>query len=813
VHLRFSPVARGGLRWSERPEDFRTEIGDLVKAQEVKNSVIVPSGAKGGFVCKRLPDPADREAYAAEVLACYKMFVTAMLDVTDNLENGQVVPPAQVVRHDGDDPYLVVAADKGTATFSDFANEIALARGFWLGDAFASGGSAGYDHKKMGITARGAWESVRYHFSTLGADVDTADFTVVGVGDMSGDVFGNGMLLSPHIRLIAAFDHRHVFLDPDPDPVASLAERRRLFDLPRSSWADYDARLISAGGGVWPRSAKSIPLSPQARSALGIGTADPALSPDDVISAILTAPVDLLWNGGIGTYVKASYQSNADVGDRANDAVRVDATALRAKVVGEGGNLGLTQQARIEYALGGGLVCTDFIDNSAGVDTSDHEVNIKILLDPEVRAAALTVAGRNDLLEEMTGDVARQVLQHNYHQVRVLAAALAQAPQMLHVHARYIHKLERDGRVSRKLDVLPSDREIAERRTAHTGLVVPEFAVLLAQTKIQTAEEVLASDLPDDPALHRVLADYFPPAVRERYAARLAGHRLRREIITTAVAGDMVDRSGITFAFRLAEETGASVPDITAAWLVARAVFDMAGFWARVEELDGTVDAAVQVRAMLEGRKLTERAARWLLAFRRPPFDIQATCDYFAAGVLTVAEGLPKLLTGRDLMGFDERREEYVAAGVPVTLAERIAAMVPAYSAFDIVDIAQGTGRSVDETAEVYFDLADRLQIARLRDLITALPREDRWNTMARGAIRDDLYAAHAALARDVLTVTEPGSPEQRLAAWVGRNAPAVRRANQTLTEIWESNDFSIATLSVAVRAVRSLVTVATLPG
>jgi glutamate dehydrogenase len=813
VHLRFSPVARGGLRWSDRPEDFRTEVGDLAKAQEVKNSVIVPSGAKGGFVCKRLPDPADRDGYAAEVLACYKMFITAMLDVTDNLENGQVVPPAQVVRHDGDDPYLVVAADKGTATFSDFANEIALARGFWLGDAFASGGSAGYDHKKMGITARGAWESVRYHFATIGADVDTDDFTVVGVGDMSGDVFGNGMLLSPHIRLIAAFDHRHVFLDPDPDPVASIAERRRLFDLPQSSWGDYDARLISAGGGVWPRSAKSIPLSPQARSALGIGSADPALSPDDVISAILTAPVDLLWNGGIGTYVKASYQSNADVGDRANDAVRVDATALRAKVVAEGGNLGLTQQARIEYALAGGLVCTDFIDNSAGVDTSDHEVNIKILLDQEVRAGTLTVAGRNDLLEEMTGDVAQQVLQHNYHQVRVLAAALAQAPQMLHVHARYIHKLERDGRVSRKLDVLPGDREVAERRTAHTGLVVPEFAVLLAQTKIEIAEEVLASALPDDPSLRRVLADYFPPALRERYAARLDEHPLRREIITTVVAGDMVDRSGITFAFRLTEETGASVPDITAAWLVARAVFDMPGFWARVEELDGTVDAAVQVRAMLEGRKLTERAARWLLAFRRPPFDVQATYDYFAAGVLTVAEGLPKLLAGRDLIGFDERREEYVAAGVPVPLAERIAAMVPAYSAFDIVDIAHGTGRSVDETAEVYFDLADRLQIARLRDLITALPRDDRWNTMARGAIRDDLYAAHAALARDVLTVTEPGSPEQRLAAWVERNAPAVRRANQTLTEISESNDFGVATLSVAVRAVRSLVTVATLPG
>ena len=813
VHLRFAPVARGGLRWSERPEDFRTEILDLAKAQEVKNSVIVPSGAKGGFVCKQLPDPSDREAYAAEVLACYRLFITAMLDVTDNLLHGQVVPPPQVARHDADDPYLVVAADKGTATFSDTANEIALARGFWLGDAFASGGSEGYDHKKMGITARGAWESARYHFRTLGVDVDSDDFTVAGIGDMSGDVFGNGMLLSSHIALVAAFDHRHVFLDPAPDAQASLAERRRLFELPRSSWADYNPRLISAGGGVWPRSAKSIPLSPQARTALGLGDADAVLSPDAVISAILAAPVDLLWNGGIGTYVRASYQSDADVGDRANDGVRIEATALRARVVVEGGNLGLTQQGRVEFALAGGLVCTDFIDNSAGVDTSDHEVNIKILLDREVRTGGLTEAARNELLQAMTDEVASHVLEHNYQQVRVLAAAVAQAPQMLHVHARYIHKLERDGRIQRKLDVLPTEREIAERRRARGGLVLPEFAVLLAQTKIAAAEEVLASGLPDQAYLHRVLTDYFPSALRARYADRMADHPLRREIITTVVAGDMVDRSGITFAFRLAEETGASVPDITAAWLVARAVFDMPGFWSQVEALDGIVDTSTQILATLEGRKLTERAARWLLAFRRPPFDVQDTIDFFATGVLTVGAGLPKLLAGRDLTGFDERREVYQARGVPDDLADRIAAMVPAYSAFDIVDIAHGTGRSVDETAEVYFDLADRLQIARLRDLITELPREDRWNTMARAAVRDDLYTAHAALTRDVLAVTGPGSPEQRLAAWVERNAPAVRRADQTLTEIWESNDFTVATLSVAVRAVRSLVTTATLPG
>jgi glutamate dehydrogenase len=812
VHLRFASVARGGLRWSDRREDFRTEILGLAKAQEVKNSVIVPSGAKGGFVCKQLPDPADREAYQGEVLTCYRMFISAMLDVTDNLEAGNVVPPANVARHDGDDPYLVVAADKGTATFSDTANEIATSRGFWLGDAFASGGSEGYDHKKMGITARGAWESVRFHFRSRGVDVDTDDFTVVGIGDMSGDVFGNGMLLSPHIKLVAAFDHRHIFLDPDPDPAASFAERERMFQLPRSSWADYNTALISLGGGVWARTAKSIQLSPEVRMVLGLSDADVALSPDALISAILTAPVDLLWNGGIGTYVKASNQSNADVGDRSNDAVRVDAAQLRARVVGEGGNLGLTQEARIEYALAGGLVCTDFIDNSAGVDTSDHEVNIKILLDREVRSGTLTADGRNALLQQMTGEVASQVLEHNYQQNRALAAAWAQSAQMLHVHTRYIRKLERDGRIRRRLDVLPGDREIAERRSAGTGLVIPEFSVLLAHTKIAAAQDVLASSLPDDGYLRHVLVDYFPTPLRQKYADRMGEHRLHREIITTSIVNDMVDRSGITFAFRLNEETGASVPEITAAWLVARAVFDMPGFWAQLEALDGKVDTGVQILALLECRKLTERAARWLLAFRRPPFDVQATIDFFAAGVLSVAGSLPKMLTGRDLTGFGERREVYAGRGTPGDLADRIAAMVPAYSAFDIVDIAHGTGRSVEETTEVYFDLADRLQIARLRDMITALPRDDRWNTMARGAIRDDLYTAHAALARDVLTVTGPGSPEQRLAAWVQRNDSAVRRATQTLTEIWESNAFTVATLSVAVRAVRTLVTASTLP-
>jgi glutamate dehydrogenase len=815
VHLRFGRVARGGLRWSDRQEDFRTEVLGLVKAQEVKNAVIVPSGAKGGFVCKQLPDPSDREAYQAEVLACYKTFIAAMLDVTDNIEADQVVPPPEVVRRDGDDPYLVVAADKGTATFSDTANEVAARYGFWLGDAFASGGSEGYDHKKMGITARGAWESVKVHFAALGMNPDTDDFTVVGIGDMSGDVFGNGMLLSRHIKLVAAFDHRHVFIDPAPDPAASFAERQRMFDLPRSSWADYDPAVISPGGGVWPRGAKSVPVSPEVRTVLGLDATVIALSPDDLISAILAAPVDLLWNGGVGTYVKATHESHADVGDRSNDAVRIDATRLRARVVGEGGNLGLTQAARIQYSLGGGLVNTDFIDNSAGVDTSDHEVNIKILLADAIRAGDIPATARHQLLNDMTDEVAELVLRHNYGQNMALAAARSQAPSLLHVHARYLRKLVRDKRLDQEQDVLPGEREIAERRSAGVGLTTPEFALLLAHTKISAAEDVLASSLPDDPYLRRVLDAYFPAQLRAAFADRMESHPLRREIITTSVVNEMIDTSGTTFLFRLIEETGASVPNLTRAWLVARDVFDMAAFWAQVKELEGRVSLAAQITLLLEGRKLTERAARWLLHNRRPPFDIQATVGFFADGVRTVRAGLPKLLTGRDLAGFDERRDSYLALGVPLDLAERVAAMVPEYSAFDIVQVASEAGRPVEETADVYFDLADRLQITRLRDRITALPREDRWSTMARAALRDDLYAAHASLTRDVLGVSGSGvprTPEERLAAWASSNEAAVAMATQMLGEIWESERFTFTTLSVALRAIRTLVAASSLP-
>jgi len=557
---------------------------------------------------------------------------------------------------------------------------------------------------------------------------------------------------------------------------------------------------------VWPRTAKSIPVSPQASQVLELGEAVHAVQPDQLISAILAAPVDLLWNGGIGTYVKASSETHADAGDRANDAVRIDASQLRAKVVAEGGNLGLTQSARIEYAMGGGLVNTDFIDNSAGVDTSDHEVNIKILLQPRVNRGELTNAARGELLHAMTDEVAELVLRQNYDQNRALASAGAQAAQMLHVHSRYLRKLERERRIGRRLDSLPGDKEIAERRSAGLGLTVPEFAVLLAQAKISAVQQVLGSALPDDPFLRSVLTSYFPEPLQAAYASEMDLHPLRREIVTTVVVNDMVNRGGTTFLFRMNEETGASVPDIAGDWLVAREVYDMTGFWAQVERLDGQVSVATQIALLLEGRKLVERAVRWLLQNRRPPFDLLSTIGFFADGVRAVSASLPKLLTGRDLVTFTERQQAAVAREVPADLAERVAAMVPAYSAFDIVDVAADAGSDVTETAGIYFALAGRLQIARLRDQIVALPRDDRWNTMARGTLRDDLYAAHAALVCEVLKTTGPGTPEQRLAEWTERNAEAAERTARTLTEIWETERSTLATLSVAVRSVRSLV-------
>ncbi|MBA3425953.1 MAG: NAD-glutamate dehydrogenase, partial [Rubrobacter sp.] len=589
VHLRGGEVARGGIRWSDRREDFRTEVLGLMKAQTVKNAVIVPVGAKGGFVVKRPPTGGTREELQNEVIACYRTLICGMLDLTDNLSGDEVVPPPDVVRYDDDDPYLVVAADKGTATFSDIANGISEEYGFWLGDAFASGGSAGYDHKEMGITAKGAWESVKRHFRELGKDIQNEDFTVAGIGDMSGDVFGNGMLLSRHIKLVAAFNHLHVFLDPDPDPGKSYAERERLFGLSRSTWADYDADLISEGGGVFPRSAKSIPLSPQIQEMLGVE--DEAMVPNDLVNAVLKAEVDLLFNGGIGTYVKASEETNAEVGDRANDTLRVDGRDLRCRVVGEGGNLGLTQMGRIEYALNGGRIYMDAVDNSAGVDCSDHEVNIKVLLNAIVEGGDMTVKQRDELLASMTDEVGRLVLRDNYEQTRALSNASALAHQMVDVHTRYIRALEHSGALNRDLEFLPSDETLAERRSDGRGLTAPEFSILLSYTKITLYRDILASDLPEDPYLTAELEHYFPEPLRERFRDRMPEHRLRREILTTSVVNELVNEGGPSFAFRLGEETGAEPADLARAFTAAREIFGAHGLWKEIEDLDNQVEA------------------------------------------------------------------------------------------------------------------------------------------------------------------------------------------------------------------------------
>ncbi|WP_431897942.1 NAD-glutamate dehydrogenase [Micromonospora haikouensis] len=798
VHLRYGPVARGGLRWSDRREDFRTEVLGLVKAQMVKNAVIVPVGAKGGFVLKQ--KPGDRD----EAVACYQEFVGAMLDVTDNIVAGEIVPPEDVVRHDADDPYLVVAADKGTATFSDIANEISAGHQFWLGDAFASGGSAGYDHKKMGITARGAWESVKRHFRELGHDTQAQDFTVVGVGDMSGDVFGNGMLLSEHIRLVAAFDHRHIFLDPDPDAAASYAERKRLFDLPRSSWEDYDEKLISAGGGVYPRAAKSVPVSPQVRAVLGLEDDVTQLSPQELMKAILTAPVDLFWNGGIGTYVKASSETNAEVGDKSNDAIRVDGRSLRCRVVGEGGNLGCTQLGRIEYALAGGRIYTDFIDNAAGVDCSDHEVNIKILLNTAVADGELTVPERDELLAGMTDEVAELVLRDNYDQARAINNSQAQAASLLPVHRRMINELERSGALNRALEALPPDEELAAR--TETGLTAPEFAVLLAYTKIVLEREILAEGLADEEWTTDVLVNYFPTPMRERFADRMGQHRLRRDIVTTVLVNEAINRGGITFVFRVVEETAASAADVIRAYVVVREVFGLRELWDAVEALDNKVDPELQTAVYLDTRRLLDRAVRWLVTNRRSPLDVPAEIARLRDGVARLLPGLENLFYGSEREGIAAHIDAMTSRGLPRGLAEQATRLMYSFGLLDVVETAATSGRDVGEVASVYFVLSDRFRVDSLLSKISLLPRADRWQTLARMALRYDLYAALAALTAEVLGSTPDSLPPlERVEQWEQSNATSIHRARRAMGEFDDSRA-DLAALSVLLRQIRTLV-------
>ena len=808
VHLRGGRVARGGLRWSDRPEDFRTEVLGLVKAQMVKNAVIVPVGSKGGFVLKRAPSAADRDALLKEGVACYQDYLRGLLDLTDNLVGGKVVPPPQVRRLDSDDPYLVVAADKGTAAFSDYANAISSEYGFWLDDAFASGGSAGYDHKAMGITARGAWESVKRHFREMDLDTQASDFTVVGIGDMSGDVFGNGMLLSGHIKLVAAFDHRHVFIDPDPDPAASFAERKRLFDLPRSSWADYDAALISTGGGVWPRTAKSIPLSPEARRVLGIetgGSEAASLAPNELIRAILKAPVDLLYNGGIGTYVKSSAESHAEVGDRANDPVRVDGRELRCKVVAEGGNLGFTQLGRIEYALAGGHINTDAIDNSAGVDTSDHEVNFKILLGLAIADGELTGKQRNALLAAMTGDVAALVLRDNYFQTQALSVNGRMAVPLLDGQQRFIQFLEKSGRLNRALEFLPSDEEIAERRVRRTGLTSPERAVLLAYSKLWLYDELLGSALPDDPWVASALSRYFPTALRETYVSYMPRHPLRREIIATYIVNSMVNRVGSTFVHRLTESTGARPHEVVRGYLLAREVFGFVPLWKSIEALDNKVADSVQARILIDAGRLIARATTWFLRSRRLNDDMGGTIVHFGSGVEALYARLDNLLDEAGKKEIAAQAARYTTQGVPAEIARRVVSYDTLYAALDIVEVADAAARPVETVAAAFFELSLRLGFAWLREKIGALPGESYWQTLARGAMRDDLSGLQRTLAANVLAGGDGADGTRLVAAWQERNGSAMERATRLLGEMRASPAPDLSMLSVALRELRNL--------
>ncbi len=808
VHLRGGSVARGGLRWSDRREDFRTEILGLMKAQMVKNALIVPVGSKGGFVVKRPPADPSREAQQAEGIACYRTFLSGLLDLTDNIVDGKVAPPIDVVRYDADDPYLVVAADKGTATFSDIANSVSLEYGFWLGDAFASGGSQGYDHKAMGITARGAWESVKRHFRETGTDTQTTDFTVVGIGDMAGDVFGNGMLLSEHIRLVAAFNHMHVFLDPNPDAAVSFAERRRLFELPRSAWSDYAQELISEGGGVYPRTLKEIPISDQVRDVLGIDEGVAQLAPADLISAILKAPVDLLWNGGIGTYVKATGESHSDAGDKANDALRVNGADLRAKVVGEGGNLGFTQRGRIEYASGGGRIYTDAIDNVAGVNTSDHEVNIKILLDDLVSCGELTEKQRNELLHAMTDGVGERVLYGSYTQSQALSTAVFQAPQMFDVHARLIRSLEHDAGLHREIEFLPSEREVSERRRAKAGLVAPELAVVMAYCKVHLKQQLLDSDLPEDPYLGHDLERYFPAPLPERYHEAMSGHRLRREIIATVVANQLVDRAGTTFAFRLGEETGAPPQLLARGWAVAREVFGMRQFWAAVEALDNRVEAAAQLSMMIDGRKLVERAARWLV-HAHASIDVAALVARYEEGARLLHAAIPEILDEDDRAAFDARAAQLLDAGIPELLARQVAAMPALLPVFDIVEVAAATGRDLDTVMRASFEITTELQLGWLRERILELPRGDRWQALARAALRDDLASIVRALSQQVIEAgggrDDTFTSTEAIEAWRAARGSAVDRWLGVLSDVQSSRTYDTTTLPVALREVRTL--------
>ena len=801
IHLRGGKVARGGIRWSDRREDFRTEVLSLMKTQMVKNAVIVPVGSKGGFYVKRPPLNGSREEIQAEGIACYQTLIRGLLDLTDNYTREGIAPPANVVRHDGDDPYLVVAADKGTASFSDIANALARDYGFWLDDAFASGGSAGYDHKKMGITARGAWESVKRHFRELGQDIQATPFTVAGVGDMSGDVFGNGMLLSPHIRLVAAFDHRHIFIDPSPDAAASLAERRRLFERPRSSWMDYDKALLSAGGGIYDRAAKSIPLSAEARQALGIEA--PAMTPVDLMRAILTAPVDLLYFGGIGTYVKASSESHADAGDRASDPVRVNADQLRARVIGEGANLGFTQRGRIEAALAGRRLNTDALDNSAGVDTSDHEVNIKI-------ATGTQVADRDALLFSMTDEVAALVLRNNYQQSQSVSVSEAMAGEEHDRLERLMRSLERQGRLDRAVEFLPDTAAMRARAAARQYLTRPELSVLLAYAKLDLSDEILESDLPDDPLLEPELLRYFPAALRDRHEPLVEAHRLRREIATLQVVNSLVNRCGPTFVHNVAGRTGAPATSIARAFTVVRDAWKLRALWADIEALDAALKAEAQTRMLVASQRFMTRAVQWTLRRLPQPLDTMAATEQLGAAVAALGDLPAELVGPLESAALAERTAAFEAMGAPADTARRAAALETLAAAGDLMQAAHANGCSIGEAARLYFRLGERLSLATLATGAHKLPRDGQWPAQAALALQDEIAALHADLLASALrTAGREGAADadEVLQRWSAPRKQALDRVDRILKEdLPAAGTLDLAMLSVATAELRRLV-------
>ena len=808
VHLRFGKVARGGIRWSDRREDFRTEILGLVKAQQVKNAVIVPVGSKGGFYPKKLPPASRRDEWLAAGVAAYKLFISSLLDLTDNLDaRGDVVPPRDVVRHDGDDPYLVVAADKGTATFSDIANGISRDYGFWLDDAFASGGSAGYDHKQMGITARGAWETIKRHFREIGTDIQTAPFTVVGVGDMSGDVFGNGMLLSKAIRLVAAFDHRDIFLDPDPDPLLSHAERQRIFNLPRSSWADYNQDLISRGGGVYSRSMKTIPLSPEVKAFTGLVVDQ--IEPSELIRALLKSAADLLWFGGIGTYVKASAQSHAEVGDKANDALRVNGNELRAKVVGEGANLGMTQAGRIEYASLGGRLNTDAIDNSAGVDTSDHEVNLKILLNASIAAGELATAERNPLLVRMTDDVARLVLADNYNQSLALSVAQRGGAWESDAYGRFMRTLEREGRLNRGVEGLPSDDNLRERANRNEGLTRPELAVLLAYAKLQLFQEINGSALADDPFFKQTLSGYFPPEAGLTLEKGLAAHRLRREIVATVLANDIINRGGPVFMHRLKEATASEAPGLARAYTIALNAFGVDGIAQRINALDNRIGADIQNRMHASLALHLQRQTLWFFRHVPASLAIAQAIEPYAAGVSRLKGTFSSLVSEAEGSAIRAMIAEYRAAGVPEDLADEVGALAAIGATPDITRLSNETGKPLDMVAGAYFAAAQTIGIDRLRLAAERMNLPEHWDRLAVRRLVDDLLGHQRSLALRALRNSAPGGNREdgskAVGNWAASHGDQVARVVALVSDLERSGTFTVARLTLAAGQIRDL--------